>query len=113
MLLAAGGLLVGWYGLAVIAAAIAGGVLVRRFEGWALLAGAAMLLVGTGLSWDRITQETWANEWRQAWSLVAIACVVAALAATLGRPRRPRLARLPRRSRPEAQLSSGAASSRP
>jgi arabinofuranan 3-O-arabinosyltransferase len=92
VVLAAGGLLVGWFGLAGIAAALVAGVVVRRFDGWSALAGAAMLLVGAGLSWDRITQETWANEWRQAWSLVAVACVVAALATTIGLPqqRRPR-----------------------
>jgi arabinofuranan 3-O-arabinosyltransferase len=79
--LAAGGLLVGWYGVGAVAAAILAGLAVRRFDGWGALAGAAMLLVGAGLSWDRITLASWANEWRQAWSLVAVACLVAALAA--------------------------------
>ncbi len=82
--LAAGGLLVGWYGVAAVAVALVAGVAVRRFEGWGGLAAAAMLLVGAGLSWDRITQETWANEWRQAWSLAVVASLVAALATGLG-----------------------------
>ncbi|MDX6375121.1 MAG: arabinofuranan 3-O-arabinosyltransferase, partial [Nocardioidaceae bacterium] len=95
VVLTAGGLLVGWYGLAAVAAALVAGVAVRRFEGWGTLAAAAMLMVGAGLSWDRITQASWANEWRQAWSLVVIGCVVAALATMLGWPRlrRPRLPR--------------------
>ena len=54
--LAAGGLLVGWWGLAAVAVALVAGVAVRRFEGWAALAAAAMLMVGAGLSWDRITR---------------------------------------------------------
>ena len=89
--LAAGGLLVGWYGVAAVAVAIAAGIVGRRFEGWGGLAAAAMLLVGAGLSWDRITLESWANEWRQAWSLVVVACLVAALAS--GCARRPRAVR--------------------
>jgi arabinofuranan 3-O-arabinosyltransferase len=76
----AGGLLAGWYGLAAVGAAVAAGLAVRRFDGWGALSAGAMLLVGAGLSWDRITQEDWANDWRQAWSLVAVACLVAALA---------------------------------
>jgi arabinofuranan 3-O-arabinosyltransferase len=88
VLLAAGGLLVGWYGVGAVALAIAAGVAVRRFDGWSGLAGAAMLLAGAGLSWDRITQASWANDWRQAWSLVAVACVVAALATQLTVARR-------------------------
>ena len=70
-------------GLAAVAVALVAGVAARRFEGWAALAAAAMLMVGAGLSWDRITQETWANEWRQAWSLAVVACLVAALATGL------------------------------
>ena len=85
--LAAGGLLVGWYGLAAVALALVAGVAVRRFEGWGALAAASMLMVGAGLSWDRITQEAWANEWRQGWSLAAVACLVAALATGLVRER--------------------------
>ena len=80
VVLTAGGLLVGWYGVAAVGAAVVAGLAVRRFEGWSLLAAASMLMVGAGLSWDRITQETWANEWRQGWSLAVVACVVAALA---------------------------------
>ena len=79
MVLAAGGLLVGWYGLAAVAVALVAGVALSRFDGWGALAAAAMLMVGAGLSWDRITQETWANEWRQGWSLAVVAFLVAAL----------------------------------
>jgi arabinofuranan 3-O-arabinosyltransferase len=86
---AAGGLLVGWYGVAAVAVAVVAGLAARRFDGWGGLAAAAMLLVGAGLSWDRITQASWANEWRQAWSLVAVACVVAALAASRREPVHP------------------------
>jgi arabinofuranan 3-O-arabinosyltransferase len=111
VVLAAGGLLVGWYGLAAVAAALVAGVAVRRFEGWGALAGAAMLLAGAGLSWDRITQATWANEWRQSWSLVAAACLVAALATTLSRPEL-RMPRMPRRRRGRA-VTEGAGSSPP
>jgi arabinofuranan 3-O-arabinosyltransferase len=88
VVLAAGGLLVGWYGVAAVAAAVAAGLALRRFDGWAGLAAAAMLLVGAGLSWDEITRASWANEWRQAWSLVAVACLVAGLAS--GYARRPK-----------------------
>jgi hypothetical protein len=99
----AGGLLVGWYGVAAVGAALVLGVAVRRFEGWPALAAVSMLMVGAGLSWDRITRESWANEWRQGWSLAVIACVVAALATGLAtrraRPRHEETAReRPRRS---------------
>ncbi len=97
VVVAAGGLLVGWYGLAAVAVALVVGVAVRRFEGWAALAAAAMLMVGAGLSWDRITQETWANEWRQGWSLAVVACLVAALATGLA-------IRVPRRSRTRGRV---------
>jgi len=88
VVLAVGGLLVGWYGLGAVALALVAGLAVRRFDGWGAAAGAAMLVAGAGLSWDRITQATWANEWRQGWSLLAVACLVAALASALTRPRR-------------------------
>ena len=79
----AGGLLVGWYGVGAVLAGLIAGRFLRRFDGWGWVSAAAMLLVGAGLSWDRITQASWANEWRQAWSLVAVACLVAALGSSL------------------------------
>jgi arabinofuranan 3-O-arabinosyltransferase len=85
--LLAGGLLVGWYGVLAVLLALLAGLVTRRPDGWALLSGAAMLLAGAGLSWDRITQQDWANEWRQAWSLVAVACLVAALVTAVRLPR--------------------------
>ncbi len=80
VVMVAGGLLAGWYGVAAVGAALVLGVAARRFEGWGALAAASMLMVGAGLSWDRITQASWANEWRQAWSLAVVGCLVAALA---------------------------------
>ena len=79
----AGGLLVGWYGVGAVLGGLVAGRFLRRFDGWGWVSAAAMLLVGAGLSWDRITQASWANEWRQAWSLVAVACLVAALGSSL------------------------------
>ena len=77
----AGALLGGVLGLVAFGVAgLLGLVLARRFSGWGLLAGLAMVLVGLGLSWTRITGADWANDWRQVWSLVALACVVGALA---------------------------------
>jgi arabinofuranan 3-O-arabinosyltransferase len=87
VVLGAGGLLAGWYGVGAVAAALVAGFTARRFDGWGWLAAGAMLLVGAGLSWERITREPWANEWRQGWSLAVIACVVAALATGLVRRR--------------------------
>jgi arabinofuranan 3-O-arabinosyltransferase len=96
----AGGLLVGWYGVAAVVAALVLGVSVRRFEGWPVLAAGSMLLVGAGLSWDRITRESWANEWRQGWSLAVVACVVGALATGI----RLRAAEQPATERPRRSV---------
>jgi arabinofuranan 3-O-arabinosyltransferase len=84
VVVAAAGLLAGWYGVGAAVVALVAGFAVRRFDGWGWLAAGAMLLVGAGLSWDRITLASWANDWRQGWSLVAVACVVAALAMRAG-----------------------------
>ena len=114
VVVAAGGLLVGWYGLAAVAVALVAGVAVRRFEGWAGLAAVAMLMVGAGLSWDRITQETWANEWRQGWSLAVVACLVAALATGLAtRPRGADSVRRRTRGRVRARSPESAAAPEP
>ncbi|HEX5090303.1 MAG TPA: alpha-(1-_3)-arabinofuranosyltransferase family protein [Nocardioides sp.] len=79
----AGGLLAGWYGVGALGAGLVAGRVFRRLDLWGGLSAAAMLLVGAGLTWDRITEASWANEWRQAWSLVAVACLTAALGTAL------------------------------
>jgi arabinofuranan 3-O-arabinosyltransferase len=92
VVLVAGGLLAGVWGLAGFGAAVAVGLLTRRRTvEWGTAAALAMVLAGLGLSWDRINEADWANDWRQGWSLAAIAFVVAALAARwAGRRQRPR-----------------------
>ena len=91
--LAAGGLLVGWWGLGAAAAAVVlGRVLRRRFEGWAVLAGLTFLVASLAMTWSALNQRSWAVEWTQAWSLAAVAAAVAALAGRppeLGRRRAP------------------------
>jgi arabinofuranan 3-O-arabinosyltransferase len=108
----AGGLLVGWWGVAAVGAALVLGVAARRFEGWPALAAASMLMVGVGLSWDRITQASWANEWRQGWSLAVVACVVAALATGLVRRRKPTATERPRPSARVPEPADAAPSAR-
>ena len=76
----AGGLLVGWWGLAAMLCGIALGLLLRRFQGWPVLAALAVLTGCLALVWDWMTGQSWAVEWTQAWSLVAVALCVAALA---------------------------------
>ena len=82
--LVAGGLLVGWWGLGAVAAAIVvGRLLRRRFEGWPVLSGLTFLVASLAMTWSELNARSWAVEWTQAWSLVAVAAAVAALA---GRP---------------------------
>ena len=81
---AAGGLLVGWWGLGACAAGLLLGRLLRqRFDGWAVLAGLTFLVASLAMTWSELNARSWAVEWTQAWSLVAVAAAVAALA---GRP---------------------------
>ncbi len=82
--LAAGGLLVGGWGLGACAAALAlGRVLRRRFDGWPVLAGLTFVVASLAMVWSELNARSWAVEWTQAWSLAAVAAAVAALA---GRP---------------------------
>ncbi|HEY0952602.1 alpha-(1-_3)-arabinofuranosyltransferase domain-containing protein [Nocardioides sp.] len=83
--LAAGGLLMGWWGLGGVAAALVlGRLLQRRFEGWAVLGGLTFLIASLAMTWTELNQRSWAVEWTQAWSMAALAAVAAGLA---GRPR--------------------------
>ena len=78
----AGGLLCGWWGLAGVLGAIALGLLLRRFEGWPVLAGLSILAASLALAWGPITDRSWAVTWSQGWSLAALCCAVAGLAAS-------------------------------
>ena len=77
---AAGGLLCGWWGLAGVLAAIVLGLVVRRFQGWPVLAAVSLLVGSLALAWSPITDRTWAVTWSQGWSLGTVCCLVAALA---------------------------------
>lgn len=81
VVLGAGALLAGWWGLAGVAAGVVLGLAVRRFAGWPWLAGAALVTGALALSADRITRQSWAVTWSQAWLLAAVGLTVAALAA--------------------------------
>ena len=112
VVLGAGALLAGWWGLAATGAGLAVGLLLRRFDGWAWLAGLALLAACMALTTDTITRQTWAVTWSQGWSIGAVAMVAAALAGLRTRtprvvpgraavvPREPRPSRRPRPSRP-------------
>jgi arabinofuranan 3-O-arabinosyltransferase len=76
----AGGLLVGWWGVAGVVAAIALGRLLRRFAAWAWMAGLALLVGGLALGWDWLTRQSWVVTWSQAWTLAAVCLLVASLA---------------------------------
>ncbi|MBZ5736879.1 alpha-(1-_3)-arabinofuranosyltransferase domain-containing protein [Nocardioides mangrovi] len=77
---AAGGLLAGWWGLGATAVAVVAGLVLRRFDGWAWLAGLALLVGCLSLTTDTLTRQTWAVTWSQGWSIGAVALIVAALA---------------------------------
>ncbi|QIG42644.1 DUF3367 domain-containing protein [Nocardioides anomalus] len=86
VVVAAGGLLAGGWGIAAfVVAAVLGRLTSRWLGAWGLLAALGALLVGVGLSWAPINEADWANDWRQVCSLAAVACVVAALATRSGR----------------------------
>jgi arabinofuranan 3-O-arabinosyltransferase len=76
----AGALLAGWWGLVAVLAAVVVGVVWRRVE-WGWLAGLALLVGGLGLSQEQIAERSWALTWSQAWILGAVGLLVAALPA--------------------------------
>ncbi|MGY2703920.1 alpha-(1-_3)-arabinofuranosyltransferase domain-containing protein [Nocardioides sp. HB32] len=80
VVLGAGALLAGWWGLAGTAAAVVAGLVLRRFGGWPWLAGLSLVTGALALSADRITRQSWAVSWSQAWLLAAVCLTVAALA---------------------------------
>lgn len=112
----AGGLLAGWWGLAATGIGIALGLGLRRFDGWSWLAGLALLAGALSLSTERLTRQSWAVTWSQAWSIAAVGFLVAALAALRARTPRParpvesfsaRWRRRVGRLRPSARRSAG------
>jgi arabinofuranan 3-O-arabinosyltransferase len=94
LVVAAAGLLGGWWGVSAAVLAVATARLAqRRFSPWPVLAGLGLLGAALGLVWRPISERTWAVEWTQAWSLMAFVSVAAALTVTVRRrPRRaPRM----------------------
>jgi len=75
------GLVGGWWGLGVAVLAALLGPLLRRFAGWPWFAGLALFGSGLGLSWDRITERSWAVDWTEGWALAAVGLLAAALLA--------------------------------
>jgi arabinofuranan 3-O-arabinosyltransferase len=80
VVLGAGALLAGWWGLGGSAVAVVAGLVLRRFVAWSWLAGLALVTGALALSADRITRQSWAVTWSQAWLLAAVCLAVAALA---------------------------------
>ena len=82
-------LLAGWWGVIATVLALGLAALTRdRFRGWPTLAGLAYLVGALAMVWSPLTDRSWAVEWTQAWSLVAVAALVAALATELRLRRR-------------------------
>ncbi len=77
----AGGLLMGWWGVAAMLAAMAAGLWLPARAGYGAIAGTALAIATLGLTWEEVEQQDWAVNWTQAWSMLAVAAVVAALAA--------------------------------
>lgn len=72
----------GWWGVLAGAVIVVGRLLgVRIADGWAVLGGISLLVGSLALSWDRLVASSWAVEWTQAWTLVALAMVLGALLA--------------------------------
>jgi arabinofuranan 3-O-arabinosyltransferase len=79
-----GGVLAGWTGLAGGLAAVGLGLLLPYRAAWSALAAMALAAAGLGLTWSGISERHWALTWTQSCSLLALAAVIAALAATRG-----------------------------
>ena len=82
VVLVAGGLLAGWIGLVGSMVAVAAGLLVRERGVWGPLSGTSLMVAGLGTSWHFLAERDWVVTWTQAWSLLALAALVAALAAS-------------------------------
>jgi arabinofuranan 3-O-arabinosyltransferase len=82
-------LVAGWWGVLAGVVAVVGGRALgaRAADGWSVLAGLSFLVASLGLSWDRLVNRSWAVEWTQAWTLVALAMIGAALVSTRVRRR--------------------------
>jgi arabinofuranan 3-O-arabinosyltransferase len=77
----AAGFLTGWAGLGILAVTW---LVARRFRvtgGWAYVAGLALLVATAGLTWGPLKEQSWSVYWAQAWAMVALAAVSAALLA--------------------------------
>ena len=92
LLVAAAGFLTGWAGLGILAVTWLVARRLRVSGGWAFVAGLALLVATAGLTWGPLKEQSWSVYWAQAWAMVAIAAVSAALLApvlvpgTRGRP---------------------------
>ena len=80
VVLGTGALLSGWWGLGGAAVAVVAGLLLRRFAGWAWLAGIALVVGSMALTVDWVTTRSWAVTWSQSWLLAAVCLAVASLA---------------------------------
>ncbi|MGB0099908.1 MAG: alpha-(1-_3)-arabinofuranosyltransferase family protein, partial [Nocardioides sp.] len=80
VVLGAGALLAGWWGLGAAGAGVALGSALRRFDGWSWLAGLALVVGALALSAEVLSRQDWAVVWSQAWLLLAVSLAVAALA---------------------------------
>ena len=103
IVVAAAGFLTGWAGLGILAVTW---LVARRFRvvgGWAYVAGLALLVATAGLTWGPLKEQSWSVYWAQAWAMLALAAVSAALLAPVLVPGR--------RDRPGSRGARGAPSS--
>lgn len=76
-----GGAVGGWWGIVAVSGALLLARLMRhRPSPWPLLSGLSVLVGSLGLAWEEIEERSWAVSWTQAWALLALAALVAALA---------------------------------
>jgi arabinofuranan 3-O-arabinosyltransferase len=106
IVVAAAGFLTGWAGLGFLAVTW---LVARRFRvagGWAYVAGLALLIATAGLTWGPLKDQSWSVYWAQAWAMLALAAVSAALLAPVLVPgRRDRPASRPARGAPSSARS--------